>query len=375
MKRFGTHIIMVSGQPTPNVLPVMDKTIRPDEVILCTTDDMREKAAILERYFTNRQIRSRRFELGSAYDYSTLQSKFLDLAVELDDKRAEVGVNLTGGTKLMIIAAQRVFGDDFNCFYVNPERNSIQRISDDKLPEYKIANQLKIKDFFEIHGFRVISAESNRAIPEKTDTLCKQLLSSFHKFGSTLKTLNHLASRAAESGTLSIQNEIPEKSWDLLKLFQDHGAIQYYDDLKLEFGNVEDRKFCQGFWLEDWVWLSLKELSRTISIQDYAASIQIESRNGVRNEIDAAFLYENRLYLIECKTADLTGDGKSAAPLYKLDSIHSLPGLFTRAILVSYLPVEPHGKQRAEDLRIRVIEKGDLLGLPSHLRNLLTRHT
>ena len=78
MDRFHTHIVMVSGQPTPNVLPVMDKSIRPSEVILCTTDDMRRNAEILAAYFSRHQISARFHELGSAYDFAALQEKFLD---------------------------------------------------------------------------------------------------------------------------------------------------------------------------------------------------------------------------------------------------------------------------------------------------------
>ena len=113
MKRFQTHIIMVSGQATPNVLAVMDKSIRPNEVVLCTTDDMRRNGEILADYFKRHQIRSRIYELSSAYDFAALQEKFLDLAAEFSGRESETGVNLTGGTKLMTIAAQQVFWQDF----------------------------------------------------------------------------------------------------------------------------------------------------------------------------------------------------------------------------------------------------------------------
>ena len=153
MKRFQTHILMVSGQATPNVLAVMDKSIRPDKVVLCATDDMRRNAEILAAYFTLHQISARIYELGSAYDFAALQEKFLDLAADFSGREPETGINLTGGTKLMTIAAQQVFWQDFPCFYINPERNSILSVSEEGAPEYPIAGQLKISDFFAIHGY------------------------------------------------------------------------------------------------------------------------------------------------------------------------------------------------------------------------------
>lgn len=368
MKRFNTHVIIVSEQATPNVLAVMDKTIRPEEVILCVTDDMHEKSEILKRYFARHQIRCREVKLGSAYDFAALQEKFLELATELEAKASEVGVNLTGGTKLMTIAAQQFFWENFTCFYIAPEQNSILYISEEDAPEYPIAGQLKIDDFFAIHGYRVISSEQKQ-VSRETEQLCRELITGYSRYGEALRTLNFLAGEAKQ--TLSVRNNIPEKSWTLLELFQDYGAIHYYDDRKVQFADEESRRFCQGFWLEEWVGCALKELNNRVKLQDYASSIVIESEKGTPNEIDAAFLYNNRLYLIECKTANLEAEDKSAPPLYKLDSLHNLPGIFTQKVLVSYLPLDSHGKKRAEELKIKVIEKDKLLGLPTFLEKQL----
>ena len=368
MKRFQTHIIMVSGQATPNVLAVMDKSIRPNEVVLCTTDDMRRNAEILAAYFSRHQISARFHELGSAYDFAALQEKFLDLAAEFSGRESETGVNLTGGTKLMTIAAQQVFWQDFPCFYINPERNSIQSISEEGAPEYPIAGQLKIRDFFAIHGYQA-DTPTRKEMTEKTGQLCRTLLGECSRYGDPLKVLNYLAGKA--KNTLVVREQIPEKSLELLKLFQDHGAIRYYDDNRIEFPDEESRRFCQGIWLEEWVGDELRELNRRVKLQDYASSIVIKSGTNTENEIDGAFLYKNRLYLIECKVADLEKDAKSAPPLYKLDSLHLRPGIFTRMILASYQPLDSYGKRRAEDLGVHVVEMSSLLGLATCLEKMI----
>ena len=376
MRSFTTQVVIVSDQATPNVLAVMDESIRPKEVILCATDQMRGKAEVLQAYFKRNQIAAWIFDLGNAYDFAQLQDKFLELAVKLAGRKAEVGVNLTGGTKLMTMAAQRVFWDDFSCFYINPERNAIQYISEKGTPEYQMKEQLKIRDFFAIHGYEVTHSEKKK-VSDKTRALCRELLRNHQQYASALGTLNYLAGEAAKAKDLTVHNNIPEKSWNLLKLFQDHGYISYYDDLKIQFADEESRRFCQGFWLEDWVACALEELNRQLvlerqeKLQDYASSIRIKSQNDAENEIDAAFLYRNRLYLVECKTADLSEDVKIAPPLYKLDSLHQLPGFFTRMILVSYQALDSHGKQRAEDLRVEVVEPKNLLGLATVLKKML----
>lgn len=373
MRRFRTHIVMVSEQQIPNVLPVVDNSIRPERAVICTTPGMRGNAKILTDYFSRCQIQSSLFELDSAYDFVGLQNKFLDLASELSGQASDTGVNLTCGTKLMAIAAQKVFWENgFPCFYVNPEKNTIINVTEGVPSESPIAGQLGIDDVFAVHGYRVVSSE-RKQISEKTDRLCRTLLSDCSRYEEPLKTLNRLAGEAEDAKSLTVRHDIPAQSWDLLKLFMDHGAIRYYDDNKIQFADEGARRFCHGFWLEDWVGGALNELNRRVKLQDYRSSIVIESGNGTRNEIDAAFLYRNQLYLTECKTASLDENDKSAPPLYKLDSLHRLPGSFTRMILTSYQPLDIHGRRRAEDLRIRVIDQGSLLGLATCMEKMLVQ--
>ena len=148
------------------------------------------------------------YAVGSAYDFAALQEKFLDLAAEFSGRESETGVNLTGGTKLMTIAAQQVFWQDFPCFYINPERNSILSISEEGAPEYPIAGQLKIRDFFAIHGYQA-DTPTRKEMTAKTGQLCRTLLGECSRYGEPLKVLNYLAGKA--KNTLVVREKIPEK--------------------------------------------------------------------------------------------------------------------------------------------------------------------
>ena len=101
--------------------------------------------------------------------------------------------------------------------------------------------------------------------------------------------------------------------------------------------------------------------------------MRVESAGHARNEIDVAALVHNRLYLIECKTRSMQGDSDAAGPgaetLYKLDSLTALGGLNTRGMVVSYQPLKQWDRQRADDLRIKVVEGGQLRNLDGHLAN------
>ncbi len=99
-----------------------------------------------------------------------------------------------------------------------------------------------------------------------------------------------------------------------------------------------------------------------------------QGRNDtIPNELDVAFLADNRLYIIECKTTRFDKGGPRAAKgadiLYKLDTLTDLlGGLQARSMVVSYQQFRAHDRQRAADLHIRVCCSGDLSELPAKIK-------
>ena len=100
-------------------------------------------------------------------------------------------------------------------------------------------------------------------------------------------------------------------------------------------------------------------------------SIQLESPNGTKNELDGAFLYQNMLYILECKTSRVERSGEGTRIIYKLDSLKGIPGTFTRSLIISFLPFEPYEKLRAEELRIPCIIGKAIPNLEKNLTKLL----
>ena len=102
-------------------------------------------------------------------------------------------------------------------------------------------------------------------------------------------------------------------------------------------------------------------------VEDVCMGIEVSRQTGrgpVKNELDVAFLADNRLYVIECKTRHWRGtgeDGPGAEALYKLDSLKDLlGGLQARAMLVSYRDLPDPDRRRAGDLGIEVCAGGQV---------------
>jgi hypothetical protein len=99
----------------------------------------------------------------------------------------------------------------------------------------------------------------------------------------------------------------------------------------------------------------------------------VTGKDGVRNELDVAFIARNRLFVIECKTARMVdgggGGAKANDTLFKLSEIcRRVGGLGTRAMLASYRRLGKAEQRLADALGVRVVAGGELARLNERLR-------
>ena len=355
MRQFLEQIILISQQTIPNVTPVMDQRYRPEKITLCVSDRMQSRAEILEKYFRNHKIETVKFDVGDAWDYNNLQQRFMELALRYWNKRDQVAVNLTGGTKLMTLAASQAL-DSFYCFYVT-DHNEVLPVLNGMEPPEKLESRMKLEDFFAIHGYEVERKKGSVLISKEERELVEYLFDDPKKHAAEIQELNKILAGDKDDKSLKVSpvQGVPEEIFELLEKFAAAKKISYYDDKTIEFPDLDARQYCHGIWLENYLYLQLTQLDNTIKFQDFACSLNIVGSDGARNEIDAAVLYDNNMYLIECKTANLRQD-RATEILYKLDSIKDIPGMLTNSILVSYLPLDKYDKNRAQALRITVYD-------------------
>ena len=54
--KLNTHLILISGQPIPNITPILDEAIKPRKVIMLVSEDMQERARALENFIRMKEI-------------------------------------------------------------------------------------------------------------------------------------------------------------------------------------------------------------------------------------------------------------------------------------------------------------------------------
>lgn len=368
-----THLLLVSAQPVPNLTPLLDEAVKPRRVILLVSPDMRQRAAWLEAIIKTKGIKTERWTISDAWDIEHIRDRVLELIST--HQNDAIALNATGGTKPMSIAAYEVFrAFDKPIFYVHPEHDRLIWMHPQGQPAHDLADRVKLKEFLQSYGATVTAQGDKQGVPADFRGLTQTLCANAPSWAAPLSTLNYYAAKA-EGGLTAIidsKHQGYRELFELIDLFADSQLLTR-DGNRLRFNNEEARFYVNGGWLEQHVYGLCLNLKKVHGIQDIARGLEVERRYRnppIKNELDIAFLKNNRLHLIECKThSGKSGDGgKNADALYKLDSLKDLiGGLQAKAMLVSFTRLNDSDRQRAQDLNLKVCDHQDLASLPEKL--------
>ena len=284
-----------------------------------------------------------------------------------------LGVNLTGGTKLMALAAQEwAFACDVPAFYIDTAGEQAIQIG----REWRYAplpDVLTVRGLLAANGFIVEESDTAPVPASRRDVLARLLdFACSARGGRALGRLNRLAEKATRADLCARDEGPADTAWDeLLRLCAEAGTAQTGAG-HVAFPDEAARSWCNGLWFEEYVKMTLYRLKAEQRIRDFASSVRVR-REGVLNELDALFAARNRLFTIECKTAAMSGSGKDQPDrvpsfLYKADSLHDrLGGVFARAMLCSVRPLANEDRERARTMGVRVVCGRDLLSLENKL--------
>jgi hypothetical protein len=369
-----THLILVSAQPIPNLTPILDEATRPQKVVMLVSADMQERSKALENIFKPRGISVERHQIADPWHARSISDQ-IDRIIQ-PYPPGGIALNATGGTKLMSIAAYEVFySANQPVFYVHPEKDSLIWLNSDLQP-HPLADRLKLEDYLTAYGAASVIRQPHGVKPA-IKTLTTDLIANIENYAQALGMLNALAFQATQ--TLRIRIENKNRSFpafmELLALFTDSGLCQLDNDNWLSFPGEEERFLVNGGWLEQHCYNLCLKLKLKTPIQDVACSInltRLQGNKSVPNEIDVAMLANNHLFLIECKTKRFNDQNKNFAEtsdvLYKLNTLRTLyGGTQARAMLVSFIKLEKHVRDRAKDLKIEVCSHTEIKRLENML--------
>ncbi len=358
---------IASGQPDPLVLPFLSPEIDCKHLILLVSDWSKKNAI-------DRNIKAAIQPLGIKvtsvdlisegwYDIQRLIDQTLSLYPE-----AKVAFNANGGTKPMTLAAfEHCFNNDIPVFYVDKHKlDWLYTAKESDLFSIEIEKSLSITNYLNAHGYQVIST-TEPLNSRELKTLVRDWSTNVDK--GAIGSLNYLASKERVKN-LTVSLTVDEAS-------DSSNVCSYLDDLdrdglinlnltnnSIRFKSEESRFFINGGWYELYIVMLVQQINQkyfdgkgtVISNMEVKPSKKLPQE--VKNEIDVAFLLNNRLYLFECKTANLSNKhGRADEAIYKLGTIlHELGGLHAKGCIMSYRDIKQLDKNRAKLLNIDIIE-------------------
>lgn len=333
-----TIFCLVSRQTMPNVLPVL--MYNPEIVVLFATPEEIKSAVYLDRLFKQKGIKVIRKDGLDAYDFQKFKEV---IKSELENHPKDTCLNLTGGTKLMALAAYEVFKEKNNkIIYCDTKHKRIIVLS----PEYKIQTletSISIEDYLTSYGYRIIEHKSYNQIKKYFplfDFVEKNL-----KFSDFIRFCNRIRQKLNQNIPYFSERDV------FGKIFF-HKRIESYE---YEFGKPVRQRitfnksdFRSGDWLEAYVYYKLKDL-KNIEIM---AGVRIVSENETHNELDLVILKDFKLSIISCKSGKFNNQD-----LYQLETIRNIAsGTFGKGIFVIANKTTNKFLKRAEELSINVVK-------------------
>ena len=367
------HVCLVSDQAMPNFLPVLNAEVRPDTVTLVVSNKMRSRAQWLREAMVCQQVKVLDdIDVGDAQnDIVAVEDRLLEWAIAHEAVLNDSVLNVTGGTKPMAIAAQKVFLSVARpIFYVDINTDNLIWFSgENRGLTVSLKNQPTLRQYFALNG--ITSSGDFRSVVEndKWRHFYGEIAANVQKWSQSIRALNYLARLAEEKHSLAFDprsNQMNLTNWtEFIKLlYTDELVANAQGGRVKRFVSEEARRFCNGIWLEHLVFETLKKFG--FDSKRALMNVKIVDGRGNSNELDAVVLHKNTCYVIEDKTKNLKSNGSADAAVYKLAQLSSKMGLRARGILVSAIGVRPADKDRARDYGVTVIDW--LPSLESELR-------
>ena len=376
MQKYDVHFCLVSDQAAANLLPILDNQFKPKEAVLIVSKPMKQKAEFLAKTFKEQGVKVTLFNLSDEFDFSKMEEELIELVSQYEDKN--IALNVTGGTKLISIAAEHAFTlVEKPIFYIDTKSHRIVFITKDEnkqwLPDLALNSKNTIKTYLSAYGSNVLK-QSDPSEHKKWLDHIDGFITKYQENKNIIPVLNKMASLSKNKGwkyDLEHQDLKFSGVTDLLT-WLDYKNIIDFDGVQVDFRNKSTANFLSGGWLENYTYEVLNSVNK---IEDIALGIEVTNskyrqdkkdydalNKGHKNEFDVAFMAKNKLHIIECKTMIMDREEgiKAEDILYKLETLKDYGGLLTKKCLVSYFEVPESVKNRAKFLNIEIIQGKDL---------------
>lgn len=375
-------VSLVGEQTVPNILTALH--YKPDVLWFITTDRMvkEQRAECIENALKSRNSFSQVRKIEKIIvDQDSLTDCIDKIENHVGKVRGEVEylVNLTGGNKVMALAAYEVFremGERVSIDYVPLGKNEIVRIFPRKKPlnVYEIKERLNLEEYLYGYGFIVqnksnLEKSKNSAFAHKEISQwifinyeqLKGILGLLYRFlGRTRGCRKYPLTESLEKDPQSIERDFLKKFG-----FEIRGRSISKDLTKDEI------VYLTGGWFEEHIFNEVYSLVQEGILDDAMIGVKIESFSRTSNDLDVAFMKDNGFFHIECKTLGNEEEQNIIRDeLYKKGAVSALLGKGQKRAMIctTQRQISASILTRANDYGIEILTIDEIINMKNVLR-------
>jgi len=334
------QIIFLGGQLIPIYIGI--KEYMPDKVHFIASEESKEGMIVLRELF--KEFKFSEF-ICDPFSFYAIKKR-IESIIEKVDANADVLINLTGGTKIMLLAAQSVISEKHvKGFYINQDYSFIE------VPSYQkkqIEYQLSIKDFLRLSGHKTFSAKSLSDFTEPDFKVSNEIESfaSSNKLYSKVTDFVRKKYRALPEIGLEITAGNATIKWD-------SGLVEIHSSSKsvMSFKSHNARElFFNASW---WELIVASEVGKWAKAKEVMLHCELSFKTDVKtlkNEIDILLNTGSKLIFIECKSGNIKQEDINKMKVIK----QTYGGIISKSLLVSRFMPSQSIMEKCKELDIEV---------------------
>ena len=363
-----------TNQNAVNVLPLELEQIQVDVIYVAITHGMKDQGESLIAELKSSGKKVERLDIENEHSLQALSQQYE--AWLLNHQNDEIIVNLTGGTKLMSIAAYQIFsGYGFRCFYQNLNPNQIVWLDDESIIS-DLGAKIGLERYLKSYRFEITKkqklAEIEKPYKDYADILFYELCKAgrYAEIYSLISKLNAHAAKPKLTDLKHFNLNYDEEAF--LQHLSTETKLFKLKGQSIEWQTEEDRAFIAGGWLE----VLTADLLRGSDFRDISLSVEIakgtqRSKAKTNQEIDVMAMQQQKLVMIECKTKSWKTATEASEAIYKLSALSDIGGLNTKPIFVSLYDLPDAAKTRAAEHGIKIFAgQSDIVNLKQRLHSV-----
>ena len=319
------QISFLGGQLLPIYIGV--KEFIPHKIHFIASEESKGGINVIRELFTESKFSE---FICDPFDFFAIKKRIENIIdkLEIND---EIQINLTGGTKIMLLAAQSVISErKVNGFYINQDYSMIEVPSYERM---QILSELTVKDFFSLSGHNAFTFKKLSDFTESDFKVSNEI----ENFAKSNKLYSKVTDFVRKKFRL-----VPEKGFETThcgaSIKWENGFIEIYDNNKFVISfknnNVKDL-FFNATW---WELIVAAQVGKWSKAKEVILNCELPFKTDdkyLKNEIDILLNTGNKLIFVECKSGNIKQEDINKMKVIK----QTYGGIISKSLLVSrFLP-------------------------------------